>query len=486
MKLYAKLVAFLLFGIVIFLGIDAFITFKSQISGYKNNMYEDACLVGFAMKGLVEDAWREKGEEFALKMIEGTNEEVYRINIKWVWLDTEANDVNAPRISGQNLKDVIKGKVVSIEKQDKEGILSLYTYVPVAADPERLGALEMSEPLSELTKYTHSIMIRLLILIVSIALLSSLVVIFLGLKFVGWPLRKLGQKIKRIGSGDLSGSVYLHGYNEFSELAVALNTMCDQLSEAKQKLLDESAAKMAVLERLREEDRLRVIGVISSEVAHELGTPLNVISGRSSLIMRGDLTSNEISDNAGIIKSQTERMTAIIQQLLDFSRRRSQKRDMVDLGDLARRMVGLLFTHAQKKNITLHYENQEKSFMVKVNANQIEQVLANLIINSLKASREGSRVTVEINPEKILSSAASHGKEEEYICLSVYDEGVGISKEHLPHIFEPFYSTKDKEEGTGLGLSIALGIVQEHKGWFDVKSEIGKGSCFRVYLPKES
>ena len=119
-----------------------------------------------------------------------------------------------------------------------------------------------------------------------------------------------------------------------------------------------------------------------------------------------------------------------------------------------------------------------------MNSDEIQQVLINLIINALQAVPQGAMVEVGLHaddrshPEHVGASA------EKWVCLSVRDYGEGISDDILRRLFDPFFTTKDVGEGTGLGLSIAHGIVRDHGGWIDVKSELGKGSCFYVYLPK--
>ena len=123
--------------------------------------------------------------------------------------------------------------------------------------------------------------------------------------------------------------------------------------------------------------------------------------------------------------------------------------------------------------------------MARANSDEIQQVLMNLIVNALQAMPQGGTVEVSLrkahkaHPQRV---GASEGM---WLCLSVRDDGEGISEEDLGHLFDPFFTTKDVGEGTGLGLSIAYGIVREHGGWIEVKSELGKGSCFYIYLPQE-
>jgi signal transduction histidine kinase len=122
--------------------------------------------------------------------------------------------------------------------------------------------------------------------------------------------------------------------------------------------------------------------------------------------------------------------------------------------------------------------------MAQVDAGQIEQVITNLVMNAVQAMPGGGQVVTAVGPCHAKPPAGHAGGAGEYLCLSVTDEGTGIVEEHRQHVFEPFFTTKDVGEGTGLGLAIVYGIIAEHGGWIDVTSELGKGSCFSVYLPK--
>jgi signal transduction histidine kinase len=119
-----------------------------------------------------------------------------------------------------------------------------------------------------------------------------------------------------------------------------------------------------------------------------------------------------------------------------------------------------------------------------VDSGQIQQVLTNLIVNAIQATPSGGRVTVAVTKEHGQSPLGAPSYSGDCFCLSVADTGHGIAEDVRERLFEPFVTTKDVGQGTGLGLSIAYGIVQEHGGWVDVKSEVGRGSLFRVYLPE--
>jgi signal transduction histidine kinase len=182
------------------------------------------------------------------------------------------------------------------------------------------------------------------------------------------------------------------------------------------------------------------------------------------------------------IKSEADRMANIIRQLLDFARRRMPERTSVDLRHVTNQCVDLLRSLATKHNVELVVSGNE-SLTANVDAAQIQQVVTNLVVNAIQAMPDGGTVSIDVQQRRAQPPGVTDATEETYCCLAVRDEGRGVSDDDRRHLFEPFFTTKDVGEGTGLGLSVSYGIVQDHHGWIDVKSEPGKGSCFTVFLP---
>jgi signal transduction histidine kinase len=318
-----------------------------------------------------------------------------------------------------------------------------------------------------------------------IVLLGAVSAVGFGVFFVGRPLRLLSEKASRVGQGDFTGPLHISGRDELSELAATINRMCDQLVESQRRISAETEARIAALEQLRHADRLKTVGRLASGVAHELGTPLNVVGGRASMIAAGQLSSDDVAENARIIKAQSERMATIIRQLLDFARSRPAHRERADVQSIVTQTLGLLATLARKRNVSLNMAPSDEAVWATVDTGQIQQVLTNLVMNALQAMPKGGKVTVSIGHEQAKPPDGHDRADGDYVCVRVEDEGEGIPEESMQHIFEPFFTTKEVGEGTGLGLSIAYGMIREHGGWIDVKSEPGEGSAFSVFLPRE-
>jgi two-component system NtrC family sensor kinase len=488
MKLAAKLVSVLLVVIVLILIADGYVSVNRAAVLFDTDMKHDARLLGTAIGGLMSDAWRTGGEQRALALLDDINRAEQELTIRWIWLDADAHESEPPQAPLDRLGPVVRGETVSVEVPAEHGDGGhLFTYVPIAADGDRPGALELSESLALRDRYVRSIGMRTITLTVLTVAISGLFVLSLGVAWIGRPLQRLIAKTRRVGDGDLSGPLQLHGHDELTELARAVNRMCDQLAAAWDRLRAETEARVRALEQLRHTDRLRTVGTLASGIAHELGTPLNVVSGRAGLILAGggELAPSETMENAGIIKSQAERMTKIIRQLLDFARQHPRETVALDLRRVVSETIEMLESFARKHGTRLKSVLGDDPVTADADQGQIQQVLTNLIVNAVQATAGTGEVTVVCRRAITRPPEGVEGYEGEYLCIEVQDEGEGVSEKNARHLFDPFFTTKDVGEGTGLGLSIAYGIIREHGGWIDVRSERGKGSCFSVYLPPE-
>ncbi len=262
----------------------------------------------------------------------------------------------------------------------------------------------------------------------------------------------------------------------------------ERLADALSRVEAEGAARAEALEQLRRADRLATIGQLASEIAHELGTPLNIVAARAKRIETRDATPDKQVEYARIIGEQCARMTKIIRQLLDFARPKTPQRAPHDLRALARQTLALVAPLAEKRRIALVMDESYGAAIAVVDAGRIQQALLNLVVNGLQAMPNGGRLTVGVRvgpPPPRVPPEAQEVADTQYVRVDVRDEGVGIPKEDIGRIFEPFFTTKRAGEGTGVGLPLTLGNVREHSGFNDVESEVGRGSRFSVFLPRE-
>ena len=197
--------------------------------------------------------------------------------------------------------------------------------------------------------------------------------------------------------------------------------------------------------------------------------------------MQKRLAENEETRNyLDIIIRQTERITKIIQQLLGFVRRKKSEWRTLDLRGILENTLDLLNQQIQKKSVSVVKDMRDDLPPVTGNPDQLQQVFLNLILNAIQSMPDGGRLSLSASTKEISKEGLEEGRRP-YVEVCVEDTGVGMGREVIQQIFDPFFTTKDT--GTGLGLMVTQGIVQDHEGWIEVESEVGKGSVFKVYLP---
>jgi signal transduction histidine kinase len=203
------------------------------------------------------------------------------------------------------------------------------------------------------------------------------------------------------------------------------------------------------------------------------------------MIESGEATGYESLECARIIGEQSQRMSRIIRQLLDFARQRGPHKTNCDLRLVAAETLILLGPISEKHGVRLLLSEASGDWVVSMDSSQIQQALTNLVMNAIQASPSGSEVLLTLKRRVVEPPPEVDDAAAEYVCLSVIDHGTGIPEETMLHIFEPFFTTKEVGQGTGLGLSVSYGIVREHGGFIAVETEPGRGTAFGVFLPAD-
>jgi signal transduction histidine kinase len=228
-------------------------------------------------------------------------------------------------------------------------------------------------------------------------------------------------------------------------------------------------------EQLLQERKLAAVGTLTSGIAHELNNPLNNISLTvESLIEELDeLNKEESIEMLHEVLGEVERASSLVKNLLEFSRRKkSQAFELINLADIIEVTIRLVQNQLTLSNIRLKKHIPENIPKINGNSDSLKQVFVNLFFNAIQAMPEGGSLTVVV-------SQGARG----FVSVQVADTGVGIPRDVMDRIFDPFYTTKPVGIGTGLGLSIVYGIVKKHGGHIEVQSEQGKGTTFTVFLP---
>jgi two-component system, sporulation sensor kinase E len=225
-----------------------------------------------------------------------------------------------------------------------------------------------------------------------------------------------------------------------------------------------------IQKQLWQAERLAELGTLASGMAHEIGTPMNVILGRAEYLLQR--TADEgMKKGLGTIITQIERITKVMNQLLAFARRRTPERQAIDLAEIVEDSLEMFQERIAHSRITVEKAIEAQMPSVHADRDQLVQVLINLVMNSLHAMPDGGRLRLS------LACEGSH------VCLGVSDTGHGMPEEIRSKVFEPFFTTKDFGKGTGLGLTVVKGIIEEHGGTIAVESVVGKGTTFWIRLP---
>jgi len=225
-----------------------------------------------------------------------------------------------------------------------------------------------------------------------------------------------------------------------------------------------------IQEQLRKTERIAELGTLASGMAHEIGTPMNVILGRAEYLFQR--TADEgMKRGLATIVTQVERITKVMNQLLAFARRRTPERQAVDLGEIVEDSLEMFQERIAHSRITVEKAIEVNIPVISADRDQLIQVLINLVINSLHAMPEGGRLRLSLD------------RENGYVRLGVSDTGHGMPEETRSKVFDPFFTTKDFGKGTGLGLTVVKGIIEEHGGTITVESVVGKGTTFLIRLP---
>jgi PAS domain S-box-containing protein len=238
-------------------------------------------------------------------------------------------------------------------------------------------------------------------------------------------------------------------------------------------------------EQLRQSQKMEAIGQLAGGVAHDFNNLLQVISGHTELLLEALPPDSPLHSDLNHVAEAGERASRLVAQLLAFSRRQVMRPEQLDLNEVVASLLKML-SRIIGEHIEVEFLGGQYLGSIQGDRGMVEQVLMNLCVNARDAMPEGGKLTIEtenvlVNQEYISSHA--YARPGRYVLLSITDNGIGMTREVMEHVFEPFFSTKKLGQGTGLGLATAYGIVKQHHGMIQVYSESGKGSTFKVYFP---
>jgi signal transduction histidine kinase len=454
MKLAAKMTASVAGLALLALAGDAWLDQRQRADFLQMDVLKD-WRMGRVLQANVETLWRVRDEEHARLVVETTNEALPHRMIEFVPVE---------KLEPADLRDELpwtrqREDMAWRYLPDDSGSEIRYLYIPLAPDGVLRAAIVVGESLAPLDAHLRGRLVRKAALGSTVLGLSGLLAVLLGTWLVERPVSNLREAVRALGDGRLPPPPQPRRRDELGMLAEDLRAAGERLAEK---------------ERLRHADRLRTVGQLAAGVAHELGTPLSVVRVRASMIASGDVEGGEAKENARIMVEQVDRVTMMVRQLMDYSRRQGGQAGLIDVRTAVATSLDMLAPLAEGRGVRVVWSQPPEAMLVRAEPIQLQQVVTNLAMNAVQAMGSGGTLRVEVG------RSGSLGSEE--VWLRVMDDGPGIPPEHLPHVFEPFYTTKAIGEGSGLGLAVVQAIVEEHGGQVEVASDPGIGTRFTVHL----
>lgn len=355
-----------------------------------------------------------------------------------------------------------------------------------------LGSLIIKIPLKDMDDAVAKSRMDFFVFVTLTTLLLVGLLIFITRRSIKQPLNELVRVSEAVTRGDRSSRVEIGAstMKDMEIVSIAFNDMLNNLQSANDELHNwsqqleykvrkKSEELSAVQNEIIHVERLASLGKLSSSVAHEINNPL------SGILIYTKLIHKQLSDpetcaskreamlqHLKMIESETKRCGDIVKGLLDFSKKDQEDFEPARLHDILQETYDLMSHPVKIANIIFKKEFNARRDLVYCSPNQIKQACVAIIVNATEAIRENGEIIMQTgNPD------------EETIQFDITDNGIGIAESEIPHIFEPFYSTKQDASGIGLGLAIVHGIVQSHKGRISVKSEPGSGTTLTIVLP---
>ncbi|MDQ2644075.1 MAG: HAMP domain-containing histidine kinase [Myxococcota bacterium] len=472
MRVVPKLALALFAGVFVVVAVFTAMRVRSEILLFDQDVRRDQRIVGVtAGAALAKTRMREDAVRLA-RRVDASRE---FMRVRFVSLGPSPDKDLTPLVAVGRLP--ARGEWKQIVKPREVGgsadLLLTYVGAPVVDEP--YGAIELSQPLASRAEYIWRGIWTWLASSLAMVLVGGLTVALIGAKVVGQPVSQLIHATRQIAEGNRDVLQTIRRRDEFGELADALRSMSREIDAERSRTKSEAEARIRASEQLRHAERLTTLGKLASVLAHEIGTPLNVIAGHGKLIATGKMTAEAIAESASVIGEQSDRITRIVRRILDYARRRPARRTRLDAADAVRQAGALLRGLAEQRQVSLVLPERGGELMLDADPDQLQQAITNLALNAIQVSPP--RAVVRITLSEIRGA-------ENWVTISVHDAGPGIDSEVRERIFEPFFTTKPPGEGTGLGLTVVKDIVEEHGGFAEVVAGPAGGSVFTLCLPR--
>jgi len=416
---------------------------------------------------------------FQYEMYEGRNIGTATIFFKDLRISTNVLNPDGERAIGTRVSKEVSEHVLTAGEQWTGRAFVVNDWYITAYEPiedifgERVGMLYvgiLEAQYADIRNKALSVFILLTIASIALAIMLGY---FLGHKIMR-PVHRLIEASNEVSHGNFSPQFGPVSKSEIGVLQKTFAEMLTSLQEHDKRIKAESEIKLV------QSEKQASVGRLAAGVAHEINNPLTGILTFTHMLLKRKDISDDVRSDLRTVAQQTERVRKIVKSLLDFSRQTELNPKQIDINRVVSTAVLLMRNQALVKGVSLKFKPGEGIPLLTLDANQMQSVLLNLLLNALDATKRGDSINITTGMGIAGNEDRSMGVE-----IHVKDTGCGILPENLDKLFDPFFTTKEVGRGTGLGLAVSYGIVQRHGGTIRVQSEIGKGSTFIVWLPLE-
>jgi signal transduction histidine kinase len=337
------------------------------------------------------------------------------------------------------------------------------------------GAIEVMLPLEHSQEVLSGVVQRFLNFIVITAVLLGILVFLIIRWGISFPITNLMEASKTLGKGNMGLRLGKTNVAELDELIEEFNRMAENLEKQTQETSKIHQEKIQFERNLKHTEKLAAIGQLTSGLAHEIGTPLNVIQGRAENLLGKSQSGSKERKNLILILEQTERITEIIQQLLSYSRKPRGVLRKVSLTSIIQEAFTISKLKLSDSEVSVELELKLEAEELYGDEESLKQLFVNLILNSFHALK--SKGTIRIK------SYESKREDKDVSVIQFEDDGPGIPQEYISRVTDPFFTTKDVGEGTGLGLFIVSNILDEHGGTIEIGKSSKGGVLITMAIP---
>ena len=412
--------------------------------------------------------------------------------------------IGKPLLDQTTIRAVLAQKGGAFEAKDANNVSRFYAIKPVARGDVPVEFVAVEVPLAVLFARANELLFGRILLLAAVAAAILIVVHHYAKRFLLSPVKTLAAVAQRLAGGDLAARAGAFGAaRELAQLGCVLDAMAGRVQARTDELLHANEAlRTEITERKRAEEQVRQQkeeklkleehilrsqrmegnGALAGGIAHDLNNALVPVIVGSHMLQQGGDNYADRQQVLETIETSGRRCSALLKQMLTFARGSREESSSVPLRHLIQEMAAIA-RNTFPKRIEVQRHFPKDLWNVLGNATELHQILLNLCVNARDAMPHGGLLVITAQNVVLSEHLPANAMPGSYVALTVSDTGVGIPPEVRSRLFEPFFTTKAPGQGTGLGLSTVANIVKRHNGFLEVKSEVGRGTEFKILMP---